>query len=1318
MDSAYWADNLRQPVLFADAVNALFDEGITHVVEISPHPVLTPALEQLAALRADPPAVVATLRRDGGTTHDLHQAFARGYVRGLEPFGTLPRRALAPVPGYPWQRDSYWPATGRRRAASPRDLDITLQPTVAERDAWQGSLEVALEDHPWFRDHQVHGAVVLPAAAMMELALRTARARTGGLPGSLTAFTITDNLTLGEEPVRVGALWRDDVQDGGSFTLLSLPPGATSWVQHATARVLTAPSAFVPGSFPQHMTSAEPVGPEVFYRLCGDHGLMYGPAFQGVESLRRTDDAVLAHVSLPARCRAGARPGGLHPALWDAALQACLTLNDTGQTVVPVTAEAIHVHADLAEPVLELWSYVVRRDATRFDIALFDVGRRPLLTVEGLTLRALPDAEGDRAGDERVHHLRFREVPRHDCAVETGRWLVWDGDRQGSAGRRLAGSLSESGADAAPIPLGGGPFTDESLLTGRLAEGGAPNGIVFLAPPAGAGLAAQRAGLSDLAALVRSVQGLAVPPRLAVVTFEAQAAVGRDRPDPGGALYWGFTRVLGREHPELEPLLLDVAPDADGDWSAAAAAELLAGDGEDQVVLRGRRRLVGRLVRGDEAEAGLAGEHVRAPWATPAQPFRLAVDRPGRDGLDFRPLSRRAPAEGEVEIEVSAAGLGLTDAMTVMDTCPGPDGPGPLGREYAGTVTAVGAGVTELRAGDRVVACADGCLASHVTVRADHVRPIPEGLDDATAAALPTTLTTAWYGLVHLARLRHGETVLIHSAAGGLGLAAVRVARAIGAHVLATAGREEERGYLRDLGIDHVFDSRDLSWAEEVRAATGGRGVDVVLNSLTGVAVRLGLDALAEDGRFVETGTKDIDAGRPLDMRVLKKGISVTAVDTGRLMRRRPGRFARALREVWALVQDGRLEPSPVTRYDFAAAGAALRALAEGAHIGAAVLVNPASVSSTAPQAMPEGRFRADGTYLVTGGLGALGMSLAAFLTEHGAGAVVLMGRSEPRAETTARIAALRAGGARVETMAVDVSDPQALGCALDRVRAALPPLRGVFHAAGLLDDSIVLNLRAQQLERVLAPKVDGARNLDAATSEDPLDLFVMFSSAAALVGNAGQAAYAAANSYMDALAHNRRRRGVPGLSVQWGVFESIGLVAGDARRGAQMERAGMGGFSAREAWTALMDLLDRDEQSVGYFRLDLRQWFDTFPDTAALRSWRTLLEMSRVRAGDPATGSEFLAGLMAAPPSLWPERVEAKVRELAGGVLRLDTRSVSPETPFKALGLDSLMGLELRNRLESVFGLRLSPTLLWSYGTTRALAGALCERLAEARTA
>ncbi|MEV5976634.1 type I polyketide synthase [Streptomyces sp. NPDC052114] len=1299
MDAAYWAENLRSPVLFADSMTALFDEGVTHVVEISPHPVLAPALEQLAADRPESVAVLTTLRRDRGGPGELGRAVGRAYTSGLAPFAGLPRDTLVPLPGHPLRQESHWTPDRGAATGAARGLEPPLEPAPGQPGIRQGLLEPSVTELPWLADHQVYGTPVLPGTAMLALAAHTARAATGAAPARIERMAFLKEVTLGERPARLCARWQDESPGTGTFALSSLDEGAEAWETNATALIHRTVADAATTAFPAWPDTTEPSSVDAFYQDCADRGLGYGPAFRGVRSLRLhpLGREAAGEVVLDERLRVGRRPHVLHPALWDGALHVALSLYDDPVALVPTAVDRIDLHTGPAEPVTSVWSHAVRRADGRCDVHLYDERRTPLLVMRGLELTPLPGADERDPFDERLHRVEWTDITAAaDTAAPAERWIVC-GD--GPSAEELTGALTAAGAHAARA---------DAVDAARPADA-----VVFVAPGAGEDLGTQRRGLYRLTELVRSCAASPAPPALTVVTDRAQAPRGADLPDPGAALYWGYARVLRREHDELTPRIVDVDVTEPG-WQTDCAAALLGGDrAEDQTALRGGRLSAARLTRGS-ARATQAPS-LPAP-TTPHQPFRVGPRPAGHGpGTTFLPLARRTPAPHEIEIEVTAAALDPGHGPKTSGRHPAaPDGGDVPGGECAGRVLAVGEEVTGLAVGDRVAACAHGALASHVTVRADHAVRIPGGMTDAQACGQALAMTAAWYALAEVGRLDASETVLIHDAADPAGLAAIQVARALGARILATAATPQQRAHLRGTGITEVYDSTGPAWADAARAATGGRGVDVVLDSLGGTALRAGLGVLAEDGRFLETGQRDALAGRTIGLADLHRGISLSAVDVAGLAARRPGRFARLLALTWEMLAAGKLEPLPVHTRPFAEADAALEATAARERIGREALVEPATAGRVTAEPLPRGRFRADGTYLISGGLGALGLSLAEFLAERGAGALVLLGRSVPRPDAAERVAKLRATGVRVETLRCDVADEQGVRAALDGVRAELPPMRGVVHAAGLLDDATIGTLTERQLADVLAPKAAGARCLDRVTADDPLDLFVLFSSAAALVGNAGQAAYAAGNASLDALAELRRRRGLPALSVQWGPFTDVGLAAHDERRGARLAERGMGGFPTTEAWPALARLLDGDEPVVGHVPIDPRRWFDANPDTAALASWSRLHAVAKdASQGLPGGDGAFRARLLDASPQERVELAGDKVRELAGRVLRLDPQGVEPDSPFKALGLDSLMSLELRNRLEAAFGMKLSPTLLWAYGTTKALAGALCDQLA-----
>ncbi|WP_330321069.1 SDR family NAD(P)-dependent oxidoreductase [Streptomyces clavifer] len=1306
LDADYWVQNLCRPIEFVTSMTELFDSGVTHVVEVSPHPVIFPSLEQLAAGHSTTPAVLTTLRRQQGGVDDFARALARGYTTGLEPFGALPRDSRYPVPGYPLERDSFWPAPGRRRTTgAAQGFEAPLTPAPGRPGVWQGALELSLEDQPWLGDHKLYDTPVLPGAGMLALVLHTALARTGAVPGRLADVAFRKQVTLGQEAARFTTEWQD-TPAGGDLRLLSLPEGAAAWDVIATARAHQREGTVSAPVFPEWATGLESADPEDFYRRCAERGQVYGPAFQRVRSLYRNPaaDEALGEVHLDGKLGAGNRPHVLHPALWDAALQVCLALDEGDAALMPTAVRSVHILSAPPEPVGSLWSHVLRREDGTLDVYIFDAGRNPLLVMEGLVLQPLPGGDGHDADADRLHRIRWSETAADATAQVPvqGRWIVCGGTD--AMAQALAGALSSRGAEVSHLGTDACPA--ESL--GDVSDAA---GVVFVAPRSSAGPDAQQRGLGHLTSVIRTCAGLATLPRLTVVTDRAQAADGTETPDPGAALYWGYGRVAQREHSELEPRLIDVDA-SDPDWAGACAAAIVTTGGADQLALRHGRQLAARITRGATDEPAVPSAALPAR-RTVKQPFRIdPVRRGGHTAAEFLPLVRRAPGPGEVEIEVTAAVLSPADVRepAAAGRAPATDAPR-AGRECVGRITAVGPDVSALRTGDRVVAVCPGALAGHALAPAAHVHRVPERLSDAEAVALPLPAMTAWYALTEVGRLTPGEAVLVHSSSLPDSLAAVQVARGRGARVfVAAVPGPVARDLLLGAGAELALDAEDSGWPDAVRGATGGRGADVVVGPRTGPAAPEARELLAEDGRLMEIAAAGAAVGPSLDREVLRKGAGFCSVDVDGLRERKPATFARVLEAVWAMAAEGRLTPLPTHSHDCAEQSGSA-GIAHDHGLARLVLTGLRGVGHVAPEPMPGGRFRADGSYLITGGLGALGLSLAEFLAADGAGSLVLVGRSAPDAEAAERIAALRERGARVETLRCDVTDRPALRQALEGLReGGLPPLRGVVHAAGVLADATIAHVTPRQIAKVLQPKVDGVRNLDAVTAKDPLDLFVMFSSAAALVGNPGQAAYSAANAYLDAFAEARRMRGLPALSVQWGPFAGIGLAAKDTQAGARLGERGLESFSPGEAWAALVRLLHQDRPVVGYVPVDTRRWFDAYPGTVSLTAWSELYAALE-EDSTAVSGSAFLDALLRAPQDDRAALVEAKVRELAARVLRLDPERLERDALFDSLGLDSLMSLELRNRLEAAFGLRLSPTLLWTYGTLQALSGALLAR-------
>ena len=577
-----------------------------------------------------------------------------------------------------------------------------------------------------------------------------------------------------------------------------------------------------------------------------------------------------------------------------------------------------------------------------------------------------------------------------------------------------------------------------------------------------------------------------------------------------------------------------------------------------------------------------------------ATPFRLSLDGNGTlDGLALRALERRAPGPGEVEIEVHAAGLNFSDVLKALGLYPGlPEGVVPLGLECAGVITAVGANVSDLKAGDRVVALGGSCLASHLNVPAACVGRMPAGMSFHEAATIPIAFLTAYHALHHHGQLGEGESVLIHSATGGVGLAAVQLARLAGAPHLRHRGTAEKRELLHTLGIEHVMDSRSLTFADEVLRATDGRGVDVVLNSLAGDAIAKGLTTLADFGRFLEIGKRDIYANTRVGLLPFRKNLSFVAIDLDRGIRERPAKIAPQLQQVFKEFHAGRLHPLPYRVFSISEAGAAFRYMAQGKHLGKVVLAIDGRQTPPLPSEEDRPLCRADGTYLISGGLGGFGLATARWLVEQGARHLVLLGRSGAASTEAQRaVEELCQAGAKVLVAQADVSRPQDLSDVLNQVAATMPPLRGVVHAAMVLDDAALLNLSPSQVERVLAPKAHGAWNLHLQTQHLPLDFFVCYSSIAVVIGNPGQANYSAANAFLNALARHRRARGLPALTVDWGYLSEVGYVAQNEMIGKHLINIGIDSFTPTEALTVLGRLLRQGAEQAGVFRINWQRF-------------------------------------------------------------------------------------------------------------------------------
>lgn len=1318
----YWAANLRQPVLLYPTLEKLIARGYRLFLEISPRPALSASIEDALAQAGVDGCVACAMNDDAPQGRTALLAAGRLFAHGARVDVERTPSRVAEIPPRSWEHVEFPLPAYRRAAGADGHTDAILG--AARAIAGQAGTLVADGGlgvgHPLVAQHRVDGSALLPGTGFLRLALQAALARWPEQDLAVTDVVFRQVLALPDdatEPRPLQLVLVDESPDAAGWRVSSRDSERDDhWVEHAGGRVTRASGPADDGAQPGFADAQARMRDEVdgatLYDALDGMGLQYGPRFRCVERLWWADDAFVARLSDggAAQPDAFSLDACLHGLAW-------LGCRHGEPARVPVSVERVTIAAGAGAPA---WVHGVRAldgDASTADLVVWDAAGRVVARIVGL--RALSPDRADAALPAQgrwLHGQAWIEQPLPaELQAEPRDWLIVAACRDASGAwlERLQARLGGAALLLRWTPGDGSPFPAVALRAWAESEAQVTRSIVWIGDSVERALAGDDGGEPAIRASIDAlglVQAmLAVfdgreAPRLSFVSAGAQAVAGQSAPARaalGDAGLWGLARALSAEHAEWRVRCIDVDP---GDAHAQAerlADELAGGSAETEVALRAAR-WVGRLARRPLGEEREPGERLAD------EPYRVEIDRPGVLGsMKLRATPRVAPQAGEVEIEIDAAALNFADVMRAMGFFLA-DGERSvaLGSECAGVVSRVGPGVSAVQVGQRVVAIGAHCFASHACVDAALVAPQPDTLSAAQAAALPIASMTAWYALKEVASLRAGQRVLIHSATGGTGLAAVQLALSLGAEVIATAGSEAKRQLLRELGVRHVFDSRNATFERATLDATGGRGVDVVLNSLAGAAIEQNLRVLAADGWFLELGKRDIYEDGRLPMRHFKKRLRFVAIDLGGLQRERPEQFAALFRRVLDAFAQGELAPLPTTVLPVSRAAEAFQRMAAAQHVGKLALTMQDPELVVAEPGGPAPLLR--GTHLITGGTGGLGAALAGWLVENGARRIVLMGRSAAGEAAQAQAEQLRRQGAEVRTVAIDVASRADLARELDAIDADFGPLRGVYHLAGVLSDGLVDTQTPDAYRRVLGPKADAAWHLHELTAGRALDHFVLYSSAAALLPSPSQTSYAAANACLDALAAWRRAQGLPALSLQWGPFSDTGLAAARSERGARLAERGAASLTTGESHRYLGMLMKRDEPVVGVFPFDAARWLDASPTVAVQPRFDMVRGGAAARPGNGATQ----ARLKDAPPAMRRELIQALLRRHAAAVLRVPEAVLTPATTFPQAGLDSLTGLELRNRIESEVGLPLSSAVLWRHPTVDALAEFLTQQL------
>ena len=1318
IDAAYWRRHSRQPVQFAESVRTVAGLGSSVLMEIGPQPVLTGAAVQVWPEHLAAPRAIASLRKGVGDRRQIADALAAAYVGGHRPdFDALhrqPRRSLE-LPTYPFQRRRFWPKTSGSSGADIYGSAVSgilgTGKDLASGDSIYTS-RLSVKSQPWLSDHVIYGTVVVPGATYAAMALAAV-----GAPARAKDVFFYEPIILPEKASREVQLSLHPLDDGtgSSFKVHSRPYGVqdSEWSLNAEGTVVKGASDPTDEPEPEQ---PEPIDaaierltrmrPQDLFETFADLELAWGPTWSGsLKSVWLGEGEAIGDILVGEELAEHLGTEPMHPVLMDlctgVAFPAFPALLAAEQGVSDLFLPLRYGQVTLREKMPRRFYCRARwhespldNETQVFDLDYLDRDGRLLGGIRDFTVKRAPREALLRGlgGDATrlLYTLGWQEVPPPPATEGTtapaGTWLIAGYDELAA---KVPGCI--------PFNRAADSETLGQLLADGLERGVPFSGVVWRGTSPGADESAAdveariEAEVTNLLSAVHTVQAgsengrVKLPGGLWIVTERAVACESGEPVDPVQAALWGFGRTTINEEPALHAKLVD----SDGSPQATdALANLLAEPiDEPEIALRQGKLLASRLL--PWARSG----HLTVPRGGD---FKLApTERGAIDNLRLIESEVPPPAEGYVQVRVEAAGLNFRDVLNVLGLYPGD--PGPIGGDFAGIVTQLGEGASGVEVGQRVYGSMQGAFASRFNVPEQFLAPIPDGVSGVEAATIPAAALTVRLSF-DWAQLKPGDKVLIHAASGGVGLAAVQMAQAKGATVFATASTYK-RSTLRKLGVEYIYDSRTTDFADQILADTDGQGVDVVLNSLTSEGfIEATLRATAQNGRFAEIAKRDIWSAEQMAEARSDIDYEIVALDT--VMFTEPDRIRDLLTEVSEGLANGEWTPLPAEIYPITEARAAFRRMQQARHIGKIVCQIPTPLAP-----------RADRTYLITGGLGAIGLHTAAYLAQLGAADIVLTSRRAPDADAQRLIGEITERyRCRIHTFAADVGEESEVAKVLDRIRAELPPLAGVAHLAGVLDDALLGQQTLERFRTTLAPKAFGALHLDRLTKDDELDFFIMSSSVSSLFGSPGQANYATANAFLDGLVAQRRAQGLPATGVNFGPWAQGGMASSQAAT-ANISAQGLIPLEPSGALGALAEMI---ANGTGQATILKANWQRAAKMLGTSRP--PILDVVLPSAAGEVTGdSELLRQLQEVPVPQRAGFVTEFLQKEVQNFLRLASPPAATSR-FLDLGTDSLMAIELRNRLHSQFGgaFTINATAVFDYPTIGGLAEYLVGQLSD----
>lgn len=1295
----YWVNHLRNTVRFSSGIEQLETSDVRMFIEVGPQPVLLGIAKE--CIESEDICWLPSARNTDPTV--LYDSLIRFYTAGGTVnwsafYNDLPGKKIA-LPTYSFQRESYWidtPVT-----VSSQDGLATGMILLGAKIDVAGEIEVYetivdLRRFPYLTDHKVMGKVLVPASFFCDV-VQSYIASKGIADGIVEEILFEKPLIVeADTTIRLQLIVKKEPNAQAEFTInyRSIETSDESWnliargaiTQKTAGDFVSKTFGEVRKQFVQTLSVAD------LYEDYASRGMEYGASFQSVTEISRNGNSVLGKIKLNHNEAEGeSAEYELHPVLLDGSFQLLNALvAESTQAYLPFSVEGYRFSGKtngVVWAVLHLQDNDQSKNTLTASIELWNEQGEPIGSIECLSVKkASATFFENKARSDFQYHLEWKPVAlelKAGLSLTNEKWLVIAPESSTTLATSLINIVKERGATV--------------IVTHdfRAIPDVAPNKIICFWPNAGADDMAAVAAQNALTGLAQLQSFLSAADRVDGfwwITNGANQITSEVNVDLSVSPLWGLGRVFMREHETVNFKLLDIV---NVDEVTLLADLINASPEENELAIDQSQIYALRLLPGlNTAREQINGNR------------QLVFSEGGFDSLSYELVPEKGLRENEVQIRVKYAGLNFRDVFRVLGLIA--HDKGELGGECSGIVVKVGAAVKGLQPGDQVMALAEGTFAT--TVVTDHRLVIkkPANIDLREAATIPIAFLTAWYGLKYLADVQPGERALIHSAAGGVGMAAVQIVHYSGGVVYGTASQSKWSDVSK-LTVSHVYDSRTLDFKEQILADTKGKGVNIVLNSFIEKFVDHSLDLLSEGGRFLEIGKRDIR--EPQKIAGEHPGVFYAAYDLIYLMQHQQDLIQEMFTNLRPLFENNTLRPLPYTAFDVRDAREAFQFMSKAKQVGKIVL----SISEN--EDIRSVQLTQQSTALLTGGLGGLGVELANYLVKkYEIKHLLLIGRKAPTQEIQQRLDMLERAGTRVTVASVDVTDPVALG----EIIASIPeeyPLKAVFHLAGMLDDAMITELDDARFSNVMAPKIQGAWNLHELTKDLNLDFFVLFSSAAAILGSAGQSNYAAANAFLDSLTFYRSELGLPACAISWGPWEAAGLVhrMGEEHK-KRIRKQGVGLMSNEEG----IALLDHALES-GVLQPVL---------LPVLKNRLTELQQSS-RALCPSVLKDLLVAKRPdaekKSPDVWikhlmslgrqqrqPFLIETLQQEIARILSVSDAKKIHLEKSLQEFGMDSLMAVELRNKLSALIGKKLPVSLLFDYPNVLALAGFLNDQIGQ----